>query len=116
MGFSAVGKLVNLTPHEITIHTWGAAQVVLPPSGSVARCAEERDHAFLLDVDGIAVEATRAHYGAITGLPEPEPGVYYIVSAMVAQAAKRGDVLCPGPAIRDEAGRIVSCEGLSVCN
>lgn len=64
-------------------------------------------------VDSRGIAVTRAVYGDITGLPEPQEGVIYIVSALVALAARREDVLFPGPAIRDAEGRIVACRGLS---
>ncbi len=116
MDLNLTGTLVNLTPHEIVVRTDGAAQIIVPPSGKVARCSEVREHRCLLDVAGLGVEVTQARYGEITDLPDAEPGVFYIVSALVAQAAKRGDVLCPGPAIRDDAGRVMACNGLSACN
>lgn len=52
-------------------------------------------------------------YGEVTGLPEYEEGVYYVVSAMVRQALPhRKDLLSPGQLIRNEAGQPVGCLGL----
>lgn len=52
-------------------------------------------------------------YGEVTGLPEFEEGVYYVVSAMVRQALPhRKDLLSPGQLIRSKAGQPVGCLGL----
>ena len=52
-------------------------------------------------------------YGEVTGLPEYEEGVYYVVSAMVRQALpNRKDLLSPGQLIRNEQGQPVGCLGL----
>jgi len=57
-------------------------------------------------------------YGEIEGLPDPQPGVVYIVSMVVRQAAQaqgRTDVVSPDTspqgAIRDEQGRIIAVRG-----
>ena len=83
----------------------------IPPAGQVARCEEQRTDCG--SVDGIAVSTAR--YGAVDGLPEPQPGTFYIVSGLVLAAVgdRRADVFAPGPAIRDGEGRIVACDGLS---
>jgi hypothetical protein len=56
-----------------------------------------------------------AVFGPIEGLPGPEPGVIYVVSALVAQAARRADVVSPATghplARRDGGGQVVSVPG-----
>jgi len=103
-------KLINLTPHMVTIKTEHGEVHVLP-SGQSARCAEERQ--LVASLSGVPV--SRARYGEVQGLPEPQPGVAYIVSALVLGAVgdQRADVFAPGPGIRDTEGRIVACDGLS---
>jgi len=106
-------KIVNLTPHEVTVKTDGG-EIVIPPSGQVARCAEKRSPAPALETEMGSIPVSRASYGAVEGLPDPQPGVVYIVSALVLAAVpERRDVFAPGPAIRDEEGRIIGCDGLS---
>lgn len=101
-------KLVNVTQHEIVIRTGEDEYIVLPPSGQVARLAV--DQAVTGYVNGIPVAVTV--FGNLTGLPDPEDGVIYVASTMVAQAASyagRDDVLSPdtGPtAIKGEDGRV----------
>lgn len=57
---------------------------------------------------------TRAKYGQVENLPLPKKGTIFIVSALVLQAVPgRLDVFAPGPALRDEAGKIIGADGLS---
>lgn len=109
-------RLVNLTPHEITIDCAGE-RLVLPSEG-VARVAQlPREPAGFIEVDGRHVLVAAAdRFGGLDGLPGPAEGVLYVVSAIVgaaAKAARWSDVLVPGtgPAddpIRDEQGRIIA--------
>lgn len=98
-----MSKIINLTPHPITVGT-----TVIPPSG-IARMAEKAEPAF--EVNDIAV--VRKSYTTPIDLPDPLPDTYYVVSMVVAQALPhRADLLCPGEQIRDEQGRIVGCKNL----
>jgi hypothetical protein len=100
---------VNLTPHALNVLKADGTFLELPPSGTVARRSVER--VVVGEVDGITVYATK--FGQLEGLPEPTKDTIYIVSALAAQAcADRNDVLVPGEAIRDEAGRVIGCDGL----
>jgi hypothetical protein len=97
--------LINLTPHRVDVHG-----LTLQPSGQVARCVELRHQRPA--VDGIQV--TLAEYGDVIDLPDPRPGVFYIVSAIVLMAApQRTDIFAPGPLIRTAEGHIIGCRGLS---
>lgn len=101
----------NMTPHAINIYSpSGEVMLEVPPSGEVARCAEQRAERPALN--GVPVSV--ASYGDVTGLPDAQPGFAYIVSGMVLSACPdRPDVFAPGPALRDGDGRIVGCIGLS---
>ena len=131
---AAAFTAVNLTPHAI-VFIDGREELsdTYPPSGDVAR-VKELDRSALyctrLDYDVAAhpspggSEALRSHgclkwalepypnYGPVEGLPEPEEGVFYIVSGLVLQHCRgRADVVAPatGPshgAVRDDEGRI----------
>ena len=54
-------------------------------------------------------------YGEVEGLPEPQPGVLYIVSMLVAQRVMRADVVSPdsGPTAIRENGQIVAVRALN---
>ncbi len=104
-------KFINLTPHTIDIHHSTGEITHVPPSGEVARCAEER--MVVRTIGTISVE--KAVYGEVTGLPDSEEGTIYIMSMRAAQGVSgRNDVVLPGEAIRDKDGKIVGCRGLSV--
>ncbi len=113
---------VNLTPHALNIHH-PCGVLSLPPSGEVARVATvEVDAAPVATVepwlDGsrggstVVIPTVMTTYGEVTGLPDPVKGVTLIVSGMVASASPRGDVMSPGPLVRDEGGRPIGCRGL----
>lgn len=100
--------LVNLTPHDLSIHT-PAGVVTVAPSGQVARVATVDTAA--PDHDGIPVVITT--FGEVTGLPAPDDGVMYVVSGIVADAARRPDVVSPGALIRGPDGQPIGCRGLA---
>ena len=117
-------KIVNLTPHPITICDDNCSPVLtLPPSGMVARVKQERRLAKVLQViqrlddevtmDVVMVPVVEATYGEVEGLPGPKRGVVYVVSSVVLEALKgqRDDVVAPdtgpGSVCRDENGRII---------
>lgn len=106
-------KLVNLTPHPLAIHAGGKV-LDIPVGGTSPRLATSRtDCAPINAFPGITVPVSMPTMGAIQGLPDPQPGTVFIVSALVAAEAKRPDVLSPGEAIRDADGRIIGANGLS---
>lgn len=98
---------VNLTPHEVNI----VGGPTFRPSGSVARCSTVTVAKY--ECDGVTV-AVR-DIGPLEGLPDPQPGTMYIVSAMAREAAEamgRTDCVSPGLPVRDLAGRIIGCHDL----
>jgi hypothetical protein len=105
-------RLVNLTPHPIRVVV-GEKEVVLPPSGQVARVGQTYRDLGHVDTGEALVPVVASVYGEVTGLPPEEPGISYVVSALVAQAAwaaGRLDVLVPDTgagAVRDQDGKIV---------
>ncbi|HZV49905.1 MAG TPA: hypothetical protein VFD49_09090 [Candidatus Dormibacteraeota bacterium] len=107
-------QLRNLTPHAITVRLADGATLTVEPEPEPARCKEERELAGTLSVDGREIPIWRLCLGEVHGLPEPQDGTILIVSRVVAEAARdRIDLLIPGPGLRDQAGRIVACDGLS---
>ena len=97
---------INLTPHEIYETVTG----LRIPTTNVARVRQcSKDVAV---VDGVQI--FRSDYeGSIQGLPEPQDGVIYIVSALALNAvpADRTDVVAPGNAVRNELGIVIGCAG-----
>ncbi len=97
-------KFINLTPHAIVLNN-GAE---IPASGDVARVSVDFTE---FDADSIC----RQEYGEVVGLPAPQEGVCYIVSALVLAATNRRDIVAPATGHanckRNEKGLIVSVPG-----
>ena len=95
---------INLTPHAIHLNSGE----VYSASGQVARVSSE----VTMHDDGFY----RQSFSDVIGLPESKKGTYYIVSAMVLQAANsRQDLIAPATShpdcIRNDKGHIVSVPG-----
>jgi hypothetical protein len=101
-------KVVNLTPHEINIV--GEQNRNILPSGQVARVTEEIKR--VGTVDGIPI--IHKTFGEVEGLPEPQSDTVFIVSLLVAQAAKRIDVLAIGETVRNEKGQVIGAKSLAM--
>lgn len=117
----------NLTPHRISImkagcpvcgrtggavdgaddcHVGEAAEVfhLEPDPAGPARVGQIPGQE-LPQINGVRVFSAPTN-GKVVGLPDPRPGVFLIVSAMVAGAAPgRDDLLIPGTGPSDEAVR-----------
>lgn len=107
-------KLVNLIPHDINIIVDGV-NIVIPRSGIITRVSTTEEVVELLQVNGITVPIKKVSYGDIKYLPDPIKGTKFIVSALVANAAKdRDDLLITYDAIRDDSGSIIGCASLAV--
>jgi hypothetical protein len=113
-------KLVNLTPHTVTLIVEGGSLEV-PPSGSVVRAKETKELVGILGDRDISVPLYRIRYGEPEGLPTVEPDTYYIVSSLAAQAIKahlpphvaERFVVVTDP-VRDEGGRIIGARALAL--
>lgn len=105
-------SFVNLTPHQINIHSDNGITSVAP-DGTVARVSITTSPAGFHD----SVPLVRSVTGDIVGLPDAERPSYriYIVSMAVRLAAPhRKDIASPGELIRDDAGNPIGCKGLVV--
>ena len=105
-------QLVNLTPHALTLVTVSGTPITFQASGDLARLTVIREPLPALAIDGEIYGVIRPTLGEVFGLPAPAPGVIYVVSAFVAEKAKRADVLSPGELLRDSAGVIIGARGL----
>jgi hypothetical protein len=106
-------RWINGTPHELNIVKADGTMLNLPTSGTVWRVRQVTSH--VAEFGGIDI--TRQDFEDDV-VPDLFPGcsTRLIVSRIVAEAAAKEDVrlFFPGPAIRDELGRIIGCKGLSV--
>ena len=113
-------KLVNLTPHRIVIFASADAaesSVEVEPSGQVARVSSTtKPKASALSAE-YGFPTVRTVFGEVTGLPESQDGVVYIVSGMVLDAVgksqpDRCDIYAPGELLRGPDGQPRGCIGL----
>ncbi|MEM5868250.1 MAG: hypothetical protein QXG39_10080 [Candidatus Aenigmatarchaeota archaeon] len=109
--------LVNLTPHEIVVYDSSGQNILfkIPPSGTVARVSTFQQK--VGELNGIPIYKTT--YGKVENLPNPQPGVVYIVSILVLQAlaGSRSDIVAPDTgsgAVRDASGKIIGTKSFIV--
>lgn len=101
-------KIVNLTKHEITI-----GNVIVPPSGKVIRCKENKLLSEIVEYDGQEIEVYEYEYREVKSIPEREDETIYLTSYPVAKILCRDDIYCMGEVVRDESGRILGAMCLS---
>jgi hypothetical protein len=99
-------KIINLTPHDINVIVDGDVTVIRR-DGTVARV--NQISTVVDKINGIPVSVVR--FGDVVGLPDPVPGVIWIVSALVKQAVNRSDVVSPGELVRNSDGNVIGCKG-----
>lgn len=120
--------IVNLTPHDMHIFAAGTPDRIEPgtvtPTHIIPPSPRHRPvllghrviDAMTMTVDGIVVDDVA--FGADTGqadwLPEPSPGVGYLVSLPVGLAAThRSDLLVVHEPVRDHQGHALGCRKLA---
>lgn len=102
-------RVVNCTPHPVTIVENGVVVRTIPTSGEVARLSVSTEPAGVV----LGIPITRTVFGEPVGLPEPKLGTCYIVSQLVKNALpERDDLVVPAEVVRDAAGSIVGCRSL----
>jgi hypothetical protein len=107
-------KLINLTDHPVNVLDADGVERVIQPSGITARLEEAREETQPIYTTSGVFKTNVVVRGRVVDLPEPQPGVAFIVSSFVLQAVdgSRADVFAPGPLIR-ENGKVVACKGLT---
>lgn len=108
--------LKNLTKHDIRL-VFGSTMLTVPPSGHVARTTGENQE--LVDVityEGYEVPVYEWGSSNVKELPDPEDGVIFLTSGVVAQIVKRPDVMCPNTSpqsiVRDVYGNKIGVKSL----
>ncbi|WP_432559347.1 hypothetical protein [Granulicoccus sp. GXG6511] len=103
--------LINLTPHHVTVFT-DAGEVTFAATGTFARLAETKTSAADLTTAQGDVPTEVVTYHGLTDLPDPQPGMAYLVSRVVAAESDRTDLYFPSGEVRDKDGRIIGCRTL----
>lgn len=111
-------KIVNLTPHSITVLRNGEEIDVYEASGCIARC--ESDTVVVGEIAGIPLTETTFGEPYLIDrdkvkheLPKQQDGTFCIVSALVARAAGREDFIIVNDTVRDNDGRIIGCQSFA---
>ena len=110
-------EAVNLTPHPIGFVDQTDTPILTVPTTAVARVSAQTTTVGHFIINGVQIPRTHTVYGQVEGLPDPTPGVIYIVSGMIvsalaSQGIHRDDLLVPGQQVRDEQGRVIGCRSL----
>lgn len=103
-------KIINLTPHPITLANSNDEIVLTIPSSGSARLATTQK--VVGEINGFSVNKT--FYGQVEGLPDPIVDTIFVVSLLVAQqVSERDDVVAPdsGPSALREGGLIKAVRG-----
>ena len=100
----------NLTPHDVRVVNDRNVLIWLyEKSDKPARCSVERIRTGMINY----IPLNQLSFGEVQNLPKPKRGTFFIVSHMVAEAAKRDDLLVPDDLVRDETGAVIGCRGFS---
>ena len=104
-------QLINLTPHALNIINSSGDVIDISASGIIAHCSQES-----IDVDIVnGIRIARQVFGEVVDLPAEKENTMYIVSRLVASACpERRDLVIPGPLVKDEDGKVIGCNGLSI--
>lgn len=106
-------RVINLTPHAVTVIPESEEPITFPASGSVARVREASGTpAWLHTANGTVPLSVVSYVDRVDDLPDPEPGVIYLVSRVTAAAVDRPDLVFPQGELRDERGTIIGCRAL----
>lgn len=106
-------KLVNLTPHPVTLKV-GDQEIVIQPTKPSARVSTIENVVGTVNYENLDIPIVESGYGDVMDLPEPAEDTIYITSLIVAQravAAGRLDVVAPdtgSTAVRDAQGKILA--------
>lgn len=108
-------NIINLTPHAVNIvNNDGSVSVTIEASGNVARCSQSISIIGSVTINSVAIPISSSSYGEVVDLPDPQAGVYYIVSRLVMSACpNRQDLLVPNDLVRNDAGQVIGCRSLA---
>ena len=105
-------RVVNLTPHVVTVVDERSRVIRRWPRSTEPARVEAVRVPVGMEVDGVplmAEERIRAD------LPEPQEGVWFIVSSVVGSAhPEREDLLVPSDLVRDGEGVVTACRSFVV--
>lgn len=107
-------RVVNLTPHEVTVFDDDDTVIKTYPSEGLARARQT--NVIVGCLDGTPV--VRTEFGEVDGLPEPAEDTVYIVSIITVNAAKAhgrstDDLLVTSGPVRNDRGQTIGCRAFA---
>lgn len=106
-------SVVNLTPHAVRVVPESGPDAVFPATGAVVRVREViGGTTWVATAEGRVPIQDVAYADTVDDLPDPQPGVLYLVSRVTAAAVDRADLVFPQGELRDERGSIIGCRAL----
>ena len=109
--FGYEGKLINKTPHEITLLDRNNEVIEVIPASNSQEWRLNEETVLKGYINGNRI--THTTYSC-SELPEFKKGVWYIVSALFKlHYPERSDLLVPAEVVRD-GSRILGCKSLGV--
>lgn len=109
-----MAKLINLTEHDINIVDRDKVILTIPPSGRVVRLGVKIKPIDTKFVNDAVVRITQNEYLGSGFSEQPQNGVYYVVSQLVANSLpEREDLLIPNELVRDKQGKVIGCRSLA---
>lgn len=106
-------QFVNLTGHDLVFDNTLRKVLV---EGHHTTKLKVYSHTNIVDrlvYRGVVIPLLESTEQRILDLPDPQEGVIYVVSGIVAHAAQRDDIVCPSRMTRDEgSGRVISAKAV----
>ena len=100
-------KIVNLTPHRISVENNGEILLVLEKCEQP--CRVRSDCPAVGKIEGVPIYKEKVNQ--IVRLPPKIKGIVYIVSGIVAGEVQRDDLFIPYDKVKDDFGDVIYCRG-----
>ena len=112
-------KILNLNSHPIRVERDNGSVFEYPPDGRLYRL--QMEDTIVAEIDGNQIIKRIYYAPEVDIIPEPEPGVWYIVPSQVCQAVGRPDFISPDTkqangAKRDQRGQVLSVTRFRMCD
>lgn len=97
---------MNLTGHPLVLGRNARSLRKFRSEGRVRVSARYEEIGTVRLGDGVYIPVLELHNGEVYSLPEPQEGVIYVVSGLVAGRIRREDVMGPAKLSRTTDGRV----------
>jgi hypothetical protein len=107
-------QVENWTPHPVTLILTDGSKITLEPKTSTPPRVIQKKEEDIPGPHGMPIILRNTSGAVVERLPEERPGIFLLVSSIVASAAaERSDLLVPNDFVRDEEGNIVGCKSFA---